>query len=300
MLRFLPALKVVLPSEFWHDWSEDLSHFLRQDVPKIVTVLVEAAILLLVLRLITRKLSAYARRDTLPSHIRAQQLRTVASLANSAGSAVILFVALMQCLQTVGINIGPLLASAGVAGLAIGFGAQTLVHDTINGFFILMENQYDLGDIVRVGGVKGTVELMTLRRTVLRDADGTVHTIPNSQITIVSNLTRDWTQTALHVAVAYSEPSDKVISVLREAATDLHNDPQFADALMAEPEVPGIERVAGSEVDYLVLVKTRPADQYRVTRELRRRIKACFEKNNIHAAGPGQVYVLDRGQAPGS
>jgi small conductance mechanosensitive channel len=195
------------------------------------------------------------------------------------------------------INIGPLLASAGVAGLAIGFGAQTLVHDVITGFFVLMENQYDLGDTVRVGGVKGTVELMTLRRTVLRDADGTVHTIPNSQITIVSNLTRDWTQVTLHIAVAYDEPTDKVISVLKEAASEVRTDPAFYDAIVSDPEVPGIERVAGAEVDYLVSVKTRPADQYRVSRELRRRIKACFEKNNIKAAGPGQVYVLDRGSS---
>jgi small conductance mechanosensitive channel len=192
------------------------------------------------------------------------------------------------------INIGPLLASAGVAGLAIGFGAQTLVHDVLTGFFILMENQYDLGDTVRLGGVKGTVELMTLRRTVLRDADGTVHTIPNSQITIVSNLTRDWTQVALHVAVAYSEPTDKVISVLKEAATEVRSDPAFEDAIVADPEVPGIERVGAGEVDYLVTVKTRPADQFRVSRELRRRIKACFEKNNIQAAAPGQLYVVDR------
>jgi small conductance mechanosensitive channel len=287
----------VLPSDFWRQWSEDLSRFIRDDLPKVGGVLIEAVVLLLILRAITHRLTVYSQKQTLPSHIRAQQLRTVASLANSAGGAVIIFLAIMQILDAVHINIGPLLASAGVAGLAIGFGAQTLVHDVITGFFVLMENQYDLGDTVRVGGVKGTVELMTLRRTVLRDADGTVHTIPNSQITIVSNLTRDWTQVTLHIAVAYDEPTDKVISVLKEAANEVRTDPAFYDAIVSDPEVPGIERVAGAEVDYLVSVKTRPADQYRVSRELRRRIKACFEKNNIKAAGPGQVYVLDRGSS---
>jgi small conductance mechanosensitive channel len=133
---------------------------------------------------------------------------------------------------------------------------------------------------------------------VLRDSDGTVHTIPNSQITIVSNLTRDWTQVTLHIAVAYDEPTDKVISVLKETANEVRNDPAFTEAIVANPEVPGIERVAGGEVDYLVLVKTRPADQYRVSRELRRRIKACFEKNNIKAAAPGKVYVVDQGVKP--
>ncbi|MBV8206678.1 MAG: mechanosensitive ion channel family protein [Acidobacteria bacterium] len=290
----LSALWMVLPSDFWHEWQQDLSRFVRQDLPKVGGVVIEAAILLLALHAITRRLSAFAHRQTLPSRIRAQQLRTVASLGNSAGGAVIVFLAVMQILDAVHINIGPLLASAGVAGLAVGFGAQTLVHDVITGFFILMENQYDLGDTVRLAGVRGTVEIMTLRRTVLRDADGAVHTIPNSQITVVSNLTRDWTQVSLQVAVDYTEPTDKVVSVLKEAASELRSDPAFADAIVAEPEVPGIERVAGPEVDYLVLVKTRPAEQFRVSRELRRRIKACFEKNNIKAAGPGQVYVVDR------
>ena len=293
MLTLLSA-RAVLPTDFWSQWSDDLGRFIRNDLPKVGVVLIEAVVLMLILRVITRRLAAYSKKETLPSRIRAQQLRTVASLANSAGGAVIIFLAIMQILEAVGINIGPLLASAGVAGLAIGFGAQTLVKDVLTGFFILMENQYDLGDTVRAGGVKGTVELMTLRRTVLRDADGTVHTIPNSQITIVSNFTRDWTQVALHIAVAYDEPSDKVISVLKEAASEVRNDPAFSDAIVADPEVPGIERVAGAEVDYLVLVKTGPADQFRVSRELRLRIKACFEKNNIKAAGPGQVYVLNR------
>ena len=110
---------------------------------------------------------------------------------------------------------GPLLASAGIAGLAIGFGAQTLVKDFINGFFILVENQYDIGDTVRIAGVQGVVETMTLRRTVLRDADGTVHTVPSSQIKVVSNLTRDWTQVSLKISVAYGADSDRVMQLLQ-------------------------------------------------------------------------------------
>ena len=254
MLNIFVTMSFVLLTDYWHEWQQDMSRFVRDDLPKVGGVLIEAVVLLLLLRLITHRLTAFAQRQTLPSHIRAQQLRTVASLARSAGGAVIVFLAMMQVLQAVGINIGPLLASAGVAGLAIGFGAQTLVRDVITGFFILMENQYDLGDTVRVGGVKGTVELMTLRRTVLRDADGTVHTIPNSEIKIVSNLTRDWTQVALHIAVDYGEATDKVISTLKEAATEVRTDPAFADAMVADPEIPGIERVAGGEVDYLVLL----------------------------------------------
>jgi moderate conductance mechanosensitive channel len=193
------------------------------------------------------------------------------------------------------INIGPLLASAGIAGLAIGFGAQTMVHDMINGFFILLENQFDLGDTVRLSTVKGTVEDMSLRRTVLRDDDGTVHIIPNSQITIVSNMTRDWAQVALRVSVGYSEPSDKIVNLLQQVGQGLRHDPGFSEDIVADIQVPGIERVGSGEADYLMLVKTRPGKQYAVSRELRRRIKECFQKNNVQPGAPGRVYVADQG-----
>ncbi len=277
-------------------WHADLLEFLRSDAPRILVIVLVAAILIKLLRMVTGRLTKFTRDQQLPSGIRAQQLRTLVSVINGVGLFVILLVALMQMLQVVNINIGPLLASAGVAGLAIGFGAQTLVKDVITGFFILMENQYDVGDVIRVAGVTGTVESMTLRRTVLRDADGSLHTVPNSQITLVSNLTRDWTQTSLHVSTSYEEDSDKVIALLKEVGQEVRHDPLYSDAIVTDPEVPGIERIAPGEVDYLLLIKTRPGAQYAVTRELRRRIKVCFEKNHIRPPAPAGGYV--RGQAP--
>jgi small conductance mechanosensitive channel len=231
--------------------------------------------------------------------VRAQQLATLASVVNGAGTFVIIFLALIQSLNVIGLNVGPLLASAGIVGLAVGFGAQTLVHDVINGFLILLENQYDVGDGVRIAGVQGIVENMTLRRTVLRDADGTVHTVPNSEIKIVSNTTRDWTQVSLHISAAYTEPSDKVISTLKEVAQEIWNDDSYRPLLVSLPEVPGIDRVTGQEVDYLMLAKTRPGKQLEVTRELRRRIKECFQKNNIQPGAPGRMYVVDVSGVPG-
>jgi small-conductance mechanosensitive channel len=198
-------------------------------------------------------------------------------------------------LGELGLNLGPMLASAGIAGLAIGFGAQTLVHDFINGFFILLENQYDIGDTVRIAGVKGVVERMSLRNTVLRDEDGTVHTVPNSAIQIVSNTTRDWSQLALKVTVAYSEPSDKIVGLLKQIGADVRNDEKFSQDIVSDIDVPGIDRVGNGEAEYLVLIKTRPNKQYAVTREMRRRIKECFEKNNVQPAGPGRIYVMDAG-----
>jgi moderate conductance mechanosensitive channel len=292
-------LSLMVPSEgrlraLFQDWGEDARMFLRHDVPKILLVIVVAFALARLLRLITGKVASL-QAGKLPSGIRAQQVRTLASVINSIGVFVIVFVAALEVLPLLGLNLGPLLASAGVAGLAIGFGAQTLVHDFINGFLILFENQYGIGDSIRIAGVKGTVEGMTLRHTQLRDDDGTVHIVPNSQVTIVSNMTRDWSQLTMRVVVAYSEPSDKIIKLLEQVGEELRNDPKFAGDIVADVEVPGIDRVGSGEAEYLILVKTRPNKQYAVSRELRRRIKECFEKSKIQTAAPGRVYVMDQG-----
>lgn len=277
-------------------WQDDALEFLRYKAPRVVVVALVAFLLIELLHMVTRRLNEFSRRQGAGA-ARGQQLRTLASVINSVGLFVVLFVAAMQILPLLNVDVGPLLASAGIVGLAIGFGAQTLVKDVINGFFILMENQFDVGDVVKISGVSGTVEHLTLRRTVLRDGDGTLHNVPNSEIKVVSNLTRDWTQTALHVAVSYQENSDRVIALLKQVGAELWHDPQYQDVLAAEPQVPGIERVAPGEVDYLMLLKTRPGAQYGVTRELRRRVKACLEQNRIQPAGPAAVYLSN--QQPG-
>jgi small conductance mechanosensitive channel len=279
--------------ELVRDWREDTMGFLRHDAPKIVLVVVGAFVLIQLVHAITRKVISLQDSAVSPRmHVR--QIQTLASVLNSVGVFVIIFVAALTVLPLLGLNLGPLLASAGIAGLAIGFGAQTLVHDFINGFYILLENQYDIGDTVRIAGVKGAVEEMSLRRTVLRDDDGTLHTVPNSQITIVSNLTRDWSQLTLKITTAYDEPSDRVISLLQQVGEEVRHDPAYAEDIVSEIQVPGIDRVGNGEAEYLMLVKTRPNKQYGVSRELRRRIKETFQKNNIQAAGPGRVYVMDQ------
>jgi len=275
------------------DWREDTMIFIRHDVPKILMIVVVSLVLIRILRALTGKTVALHIRKV-PSGFRAQQVRTLATVISSVGIFVIIFVAGLEILALLGINLGPLLASAGIAGLAIGFGAQTLVKDVINGFFILLENQYDIGDYIRVAGVKGTVEAMNMHSTVLRDEDGTVHIIPNSEIKIVSNATRDWSQLILRVTVAYSEPSERIVKLLQDVGEDLRYDPAFADDIVSDIEVPGIDRVGNGEVEYLIQVKTRPNQQHRVSRELRLRIKECFQKNNIQTAGPGKVYVMDQ------
>src|SRR5271167_1225745 len=247
-------------------WRDDAFEFLRSRAPRIIAVLIIAYILARLLRKLSRQLSDLSNRQGLPSALRAQQLRTISSVIYSVGVFAILFVAAMQVLPLLGINMGPLLASAGIVGLAIGFGAQTLVRDFINGFLILVENQYDIGDTIKIAGVQGAVETMTLRRTVLRDDNGALHTVPSSEIKVVSNLTRDWTQLSLHISVAYGADSDRVMELLKEIGAEVANDPQYADKIVAQPEVPGIDKVSGGEVDYLMLVKTKPGAQLAVSR----------------------------------
>lgn len=213
----LAWLSLIPETHDWHtllqDWREDTLDFVHHDLLKLVLIIAGSFLLIRILRAATRRVAEF-EAEKLPRGIRAQQIRTLAEVINSVGISVIVFLAVMETLSLFNLNLGPLLASAGIAGLAIGFGAQTLVKDVINGFFILLEDQFNVGDIVRIAGVKGTVEGMSLRRTVLRDDDGTLHMVPNSQITIVSNQTRDWAQLTMKVAVAYSEPSDRIISLL--------------------------------------------------------------------------------------
>jgi small conductance mechanosensitive channel len=283
-------------SNIWQAWHNYLVAWTRDRAPKLLVILVLAFILVRLLGLITRKIVALSEKTPAHGAVRSQQVRTVIGVVRSVGVFLIVFVAGMTLLKDVFlINIEPLLASAGIAGLAIGFGAQTLVKDVINGFFILIEDQFEVGDTIRAAGVTGAVEEITMRRTTLRDSDGTLHIVPNGAIQIVSNMTRDWSQVTLHVTADYTENSDRVVNVLEEVAQEFYNDPAFKDDLVAEPQVPGIERVRGNEVDYLMLVKVRPGKQYNVARELRRRIKVYFEKNKIKAGAPAQVYI---GQLP--
>jgi moderate conductance mechanosensitive channel len=280
-------------STLWRDWREDTMNFVHHDMPKLVLIAVGAFILVRVWRALVGRV-AELQEKKLQHGLRLQQVRTVASVITSVGVSVIVFWAVLQTLPLFNLDLRPLLASAGIAGLAIGFGAQTLVKDFINGFFILLENQYDIGDNIRIAGVKGTVEAMSLRHTVLRDDDGTVHIVPNSQISIVSNATRDWSQLAMRIVVAYSEPSDKIVKLLQAVGEEVRHDPGFSEDIVGDIQVPGIDRVGSGEAEYLMLVKTRPNKQYGVSRELRRRIKDSFHKNNVQTAGPGRVYVMDQ------
>jgi small conductance mechanosensitive channel len=280
--------------EIWQNWRTDVDAWLRHEAPKALLILLVAILLTRLLRRATDRLVRYSERQALPSGLRARQMRTLAEIFYSLGALLIVFLAALQVLPLFGLDMKPLLASAGIAGIAVGFGAQTLVKDVINGFFILLEDQYELGDMVRAAGVEGTVEGMSVRRTLLRGGDGVLHIVPNSEMRIVSNLTRDWRLGKVLVPVAYGEDSGRVLALLKDVGQKLRADPEFADAISADPAAPVVERIAAGHVDYLVQVRVHPDRRESLERELRRRIKEALEQQHIQAP----VRQNDGGRAP--
>jgi small-conductance mechanosensitive channel len=222
-----------------------------------------------------------------------QRTRTLLSLLRSIGLVLIGVMTVFMVLGSVGVQLAPLLAGAGVVGLAVSFGAQSLVKDVISGLFILFENQFGVGDVIRIEGVSGSVEKMTLRVVVLRDVHGVVHIVPNGQITKVSNLTRSWARVVLDVGVAYKEDPDRVMEVLRDLGKELYDDPEWKPLLVGEVEVPGIETFGESSVSIRVMVKTLPLKQWDVAREMRRRIKLRFDAEGIEIPFPHQTVMWE-------
>ncbi|HEU0302767.1 MAG TPA: mechanosensitive ion channel family protein [Longimicrobium sp.] len=251
----------------------------------------------LVLRRIDRHLTSQAGAGAaLPPQV--QRTRTLLSLLRSVGVVLIVVMFLFMTLNALGVQLGPLLAGAGVVGLAVSFGAQSLVKDVISGLFMLFENQFGVGDVIRIEGVSGAVEQMSLRVVVLRDVYGVVHIVPNGEIKKVSNLTRSWARVVLDVGVAYREDPDRVMGVLREVGDELYQDEQWRPLLVEPVEVPGIENLADSAVTIRVMAKTLPLKQWDVARELRRRIKVRFDREGIEIPFPHQTVYWGEGQQP--
>jgi moderate conductance mechanosensitive channel len=250
-------------------------------------------LLMLFLRRVER---AVERADSTTISLHEQRVRTLSGLLRSVGIGFIALVALFMILRAVGLDIAPLLAGAGVIGLAVSFGAQSLVKDIISGLFILLENQFGVGDVVRIKDVSGRVEKMTLRIVVMRDVHGVVHIVPNGEITQVSNLTRAFSRAVLEIGVAYKEDIDRVIEVLRQVGRDLAGDPEWKPLLIEEIQVPGIESFGESAVNIRVMATTIPLKQWDVARELRLRIKRRFDAESIEIPFPHRTLYWGNGE----
>lgn len=250
------------------------------------------------LKLLTRRILErdIPEEDPIVKRNREQRARTLASLLNNIAAVIISVVALLTILTIMGLKIAPILATAGIAGLAISFGAQSLVKDVINGIFILVEGQFGIGDVIRVGETAGQVEKMTLRATVLRDAEGIVHILPNGEITRVSNLTKAWSRSMLDLRIAYKEDVDHVIATLRELGEEMAEDPMWRHLLIDKPEILGVQNFTESAVIIRMITKTLPLKQWEVGRELRRRIKKRFDEKGIEIPFPHVTLYWGQGQ----
>jgi small-conductance mechanosensitive channel len=268
---------------------DELQTFALEKLPPIVITIIVAWVLTRVLKAVTNRVVRLTERHG-ADPARLAQVRTLASVIRATGIGFIVIVAAMGILPKLGFELGPLLASAGIAGVAIGLAAQTIVKDCLNGVLVLVEDQYNVGDKVRLAGLTGIVESLSLRKTTVRDGDGTLYIIPNSQITTVANLTRDYSVATINVSVDFSADPDKVLALLKDVAMGVRNDPAYSDVFISDPVLLGVDNIKGSQVIYPVQLKTKADKQWAAMRETQRRIRIALGENGMLPGDPLRVY----------
>ena len=277
--------------EMWEELLSSLVSWVIYDFPGLLFIFVLLFILLRLNRLLFKRLngmliSRARRRMEEESFETEKRINTLSGILKGIGRIIIWSVFLMIILKRLGIDIGPILAGAGIIGLAVGFGAQELVRDFISGFFILLENQIRTGDVARINGTAGAVESIELRTTTLRDFEGIVHIFQNGKINTLSNLTKDWSAFAMDIGVAYKENVDKVMEIIRKTGAELKNDTTFGEMMLESIEVFGLDKFGDSAVSIKARIKTKTNKQWEVGREFNRRLKIAFDNSGIEIPFP--------------
>ena len=278
---------------------ESLKEFALSSGIRIAAIVIISFIMIRIFRIvISRSKSKYAarREDTAEALKRAE---TLSGLIETTLRVAVLIAAFLMVLKEVGIDIGPLLAGAGIVGLAVGFGAQSLVKDVISGFFMLLENQMNVGDVVEIAGKAGLVESMNLRITVIRDFEGKVHIVPNGEITVVTNFTKEYSRALIEIGVAYKEDVDRVIEVLKEVGEEIRQDEVFGAKILEPMEVIGLDSFGSSSVNIKVRFKTKPIEQWNTAREYRKRVKRRFDQEGIEIPFPHITLYMGEGENEG-
>jgi moderate conductance mechanosensitive channel len=290
-----PPLREAFQS-MWQNWVDSAQDFLVNDLRHLIAILIFAWIAFWLVKVITDRMQRAAEKHPNVGLARTSQIRTLASVLRATGIGIVGFFTVVSILRNIfDINLAPLLASAGVAGVAIGLAAQTIVKDMINGMLVLVEDQYNVGDWITIAGITGTVESMSLRKTALRGGDGTLYLVPNSQITNVANQSRDFSTTTLNISVDFSADPDKVIALLKKIVDEVRQDPAYKDVFLGDPQVLGVDQIKGSEVIYPISVKTIARKQYDALREMQKRIRLALEENNLL---PGSPFRIIGGHGP--
>jgi small conductance mechanosensitive channel len=271
------------------EWILDIQEFIHSKLPHLLLVAAIAFLLNRLLKIVALRMIRVAEQHA-GDDARISQVKTLAGVIRTTGLAIISLIAGLQFLDALGVNLAPLLASAGVAGIAIGLAAQNIVKDVLNGVLILIEDQFNVGDSVRLAGLAGTVEAMTLRKTTVRDADGTLYEIPNSQIGTVANLSIGYSVATINVSVDFSANPDTVLELLKGIAMEVRNSDAFRDLFVADPQILGVDAVRGSEIIFPVVFKTRATKQYAPVREFRRRVRLALEENHLLPGDPNRIF----------
>ena len=265
---------------------------------RILFILIAIMILVSIARALLRRLTtALIERDLQAGEVpdeAAKRAETLVRLLRQGVVIVIWVMGFLIILREIGIDIAPVLASAGILGLAVGFGAQNLVRDVISGFFIILENQIRIGDVAIINGTGGLVERVNFRTIVLRDLGGVVHVFPNGTINTLSNMTRDWSAFVLDIGVAYKEDTDRVVELMKQVGAELQQDEQFGPLMEGDVEIFGVDKFADSAVMIKGRIKTKPIKQWDVGREYLRRLKKSFDANGIEIPFPHRsIYFGD-------
>ncbi len=254
---------------------------------RIVGIIVGAYVLLRIINLAVIQMERLVEdKDTSTVSEAEKRAKTLGKIINSAGYVVVIGVAIMMILSEIGMDIMPIITGAGIAGLAVGFGAQNLVRDIIGGFFLILEDQIRVGDVAKINGTGGVVEAIKLRTTILRDLEGTVHIFPNGEIKQVANMTKEFSYYVINVGVAYRENVDEVMDILKSIGDELAQDPEFRPLILDPLEILGVDDFGDSQVTIKTRIKTVPLKQWTVGRELRRRIKNTFDSRGIEIPFP--------------
>ena len=263
---------------------------------RILIILVACVVIYRLILLIVGRIRKAVEDDDPDSQSEVEKrAETLGRIIQQVSSVLLAAVAGMLIMNELGFEIGPLIAGAGIAGLAVGFGAPNLVRDVITGFFILLENQIRVGDVVEIAGKSGLVEEMNLRTTVLRDLEGSVHVIPNGSVDTVTNRTREWSRALLDVGVAYKENVDEVMQVLEEIGKTIEEDSEYRRHILEPLTILGVNDFADSAVMIRIMFKTRPLKQWEIGRELRRRIKNRFDELGIEIPFPHVTLYAGEG-----
>jgi small-conductance mechanosensitive channel len=265
---------------------------------RLAGIIVAALLISRLLRLATKLIVKPAASQARAAQVREQQTRTLADLVYACASKVVWVLALLMAAHEFGVDVLPLLAVAGLVGLAVGFGAQNLVRDVINGFSIVLEDQYTVGDTIQVADTIGRVEHLTLRRTVVRDPRGALVTLSNGDIRTVGNLSRDWSQAFVDVGVSPEVPQERALRALDAAAAELRNDPSWSQALVDGPRILGLQSYDQHASTVRLQIRTAPSRHEDVSRELRRRIQLEFQRQGIPLSHVQRVELVSSPGAP--